>query len=72
MSGSGRRWTLEADLDLCQGHQMCLLDAPELFGFDPDADKVVVLDPHPADEHRAAAEQAVVNCPAMALMVKED
>ena len=69
---TGRRWTLEADLDLCQGHQMCTLDAPELFAFDDAADKVAVRDAHPDDEHRAAAERAVVNCPAMALTVRED
>jgi ferredoxin len=55
---------------------MCVLDAPELFGFDADADHVVVRDAHPADEHRAAADLAVRNCPAMALSVvgsvKED
>ncbi len=32
-----------ADLDLCQGHQMCQTEAPEVFGFDDDADQVVVL-----------------------------
>ena len=32
-----------ADLDLCQGHQMCQTEAPDVFGFDEDADKVVVL-----------------------------
>ena len=29
-----------ADLDLCQGHQMCQGEAPEVFGFDADADVV--------------------------------
>ena len=27
-----------ADLDLCQGHQMCLGEAPEVFGFDVGAE----------------------------------
>jgi ferredoxin len=70
-TGRNGGWTLLADLDLCQGHQMCVLDAPELFGFDEDADHVVVRDAHPADEHRAAADLAVRNCPAMALGVLE-
>ena len=30
-----------ADLGLCQGHQMCQGEAPDVFGFDEDADKVV-------------------------------
>jgi ferredoxin len=71
MTGRGS-WTLVADPDLCQAHQMCRLDAPHLFGFDEAADKVVVRDAHPADEHRAAAEYAVAHCPAMALSVEED
>jgi ferredoxin len=69
MSGG---WTLEADLDLCQGHQMCRLDAPDLFEFDDAADKVIVVDAHPPDDRRAAAQEAVVHCPAMALTVRED
>jgi len=32
-----------ADLDLCQAHQMCQGDAPDVFGFDPGTDRVVVL-----------------------------
>jgi len=63
-------WTVVADLDLCQGHQMCRLDAPEVFGFDADGDHVVVLQAHPPDERRAAADAAVRNCPAMALTVE--
>ena len=65
-------WTLTADRDLCQGHQMCVLDAPHLFGFDKGEDTVVVLDAHPSDEHRAAAEFAVAHCPAMALFIAEE
>ena len=43
-----------ADLDLCQGHQMCQGEAPDVFGFDEDADQVVVLQEHP-DERPAPA-----------------
>ena len=32
-----------ADLDLCQAHQMCQGEAPDVFGFDEDADQVTVL-----------------------------
>jgi ferredoxin len=51
---------------------MCVLDAPQLFGFDQDADKVVVLEAHPSDEHREAARFAVAHCPAMALFIVEE
>jgi ferredoxin len=62
-------WTVVADLDLCQAHQMCQLDAPEIFGFDRAADKVVVRQEHPADHLRGQAKRAVAGCPAMALFL---
>ena len=42
-------WRVVADLGLCQAHQMCQSEAPDVFGFDEDADQVVVLQEHPAD-----------------------
>ena len=66
------RWALVADLDLCQGHQMCRLDNPDLFGFDEAADTVRVLQPHPPDDRRADARRAVADCPAMALSIVEE
>ena len=41
-----------ADLDLCQGHQMCQGEAPDVFGFDEDADLVTVLEEHPDESLR--------------------
>ena len=61
-----------ADLDLCQGHQMCQAEAPDVFGFDEDADRVVVLQEHPDESLRAQVEAAVTYCPAMALTIEED
>jgi ferredoxin len=46
---------------------MCRLDAPEVFGFDKTADKVVVRLKSPDDQLRGPVTRAVVNCPAMAL-----
>jgi ferredoxin len=60
-----------ADLDLCQGHQMCQGEAPTVFGFDEAADRVVVLDEHPPEAARAAVERAVKYCPAMALSLED-
>ena len=60
-----------ADLDLCQGHQMCQFEAPEVFGFDADADKVVVLDENPPEELREQVQRAIKYCPAMALSVTD-
>ncbi|WP_435747501.1 ferredoxin [Nocardioides sp. SYSU DS0663] len=56
-----------ADLDLCQGHQMCTGEAPEVFAFDDAADRVVVLDPRPDESLRPQVSDAVKYCPAMAL-----
>ena len=61
-----------ADLELCQGHQMCLGEAPDVFDFDDDADQVVVLQEHPDESLRSQVESAVKYCPAMALAVEEE
>lgn len=62
-------WRVVADLDLCQGHQMCRLEAPEIFGWDKPADAVVVRQSHPLDHLRDDAERAVRECPALALAI---
>lgn len=61
-----------ADLELCQGHQMCQGEAPEVFGFDASADQVTVLAEHPDDSLRSQVEAAVRYCPAMALAIEEE
>ena len=61
-----------ADFDLCQGHQMCQGEAPDVFGFDEDADTVTLLDKHPDDFLRPQVEAAVRYCPAMALSIEEN
>jgi ferredoxin len=61
-----------ADLDLCQGHQMCQGEAPGVFGFDEDADQVVGLQEHPDESLRPQVASAVRYCPARALAIEED
>jgi ferredoxin len=60
-----------ADVDLCQAHQMCQGEAPDVFGFDEDADKVILLRDHPDESLRPRVEAAVRYCPAMALSIVE-
>jgi len=60
-----------ADTEVCQGHQLCQGEAPTVFGFDTDADVVVVLDEHPDESRRAEVIQAVKYCPAFALSMEE-
>ncbi|GAA4079217.1 ferredoxin [Nocardioides kongjuensis] len=61
-----------ADTGLCQGHQLCQGEAPDVFGFDADADVVTVLDEHPAESLRSDVRTAVKYCPAFALSIEED
>lgn len=61
-----------ADVDLCQGHQLCQGEAPDVFGFDDDADRVVVLEERPDESRRGDVTTAVKYCPAFALSIEED
>jgi ferredoxin len=60
-----------ADTDVCQGHQLCQGEAPTVFGFDADADVVVLLEETPDESLRAEVSQAVKYCPAFALSMEE-
>ncbi|NKQ56205.1 ferredoxin [Amycolatopsis sp. K13G38] len=59
---------IEVDLDLCQGHAMCRLEAPDVFDV-PKRGKVIVLDEHPPAARRAEVDSAVRNCPTQALAI---
>jgi ferredoxin len=61
-----------ADTGLCQGHQLCQGEAPDVFGFDEDGDVVVVLEEHPDESRRTDVTTAVKYCPAFALAIEED
>ena len=63
---------VSVDLGLCKGHQMCQVEAPEVFGFDEDADQVVLKDEHPDDELLPQVVLAVKYCPAMAIAVTHE
>ena len=58
----GRHEDLVADRDLCQGHAMCELEAPEVFAAEDRTDEVDVLRDHPASQAHAVAS-AVQYCP---------
>ena len=63
-------YRIELDEDLCQGHAMCELEAPEVFSV-PKRGVVQILDTEPPDELRAAVDMAVEMCPTQALSVIE-
>lgn len=68
MSGS---FEVLLDMDLCQGYANCVMAAPAIFDIDDAAGTAILLEPHPPDDQRDAAEEAVRNCPAEAISVKE-
>ena len=56
---------IEVDLDLCQGHAMCELEAPAVFAV-PKKGKVTLLDPDPPESRTRGREAAVRYCPTQA------
>lgn len=58
------------DLDLCQGHAMCELEAPDYFKV-PRRGKVEILDSQPPEDARDEVERAVDMCPTQALFIEE-
>jgi ferredoxin len=63
-------YRVEVDLDLCQGHAMCELEAPDVFTV-PKRGKVEILDTEPPDDARDEVQNAVDMCPIQALFIKE-
>ena len=66
----GRSFRLVVDADLCQGHAVCIGEAPELFALGED-EKVEVLEERPRVALRRKAEQAVRYCPNGVLRIEE-
>ena len=63
-------YRIEVDLDLCQGHAMCELEAPDYFRV-PKRGTVEILDTEPPDGARAEIRRAVESCPTRALFITE-
>ncbi|MBW8486067.1 ferredoxin [Actinomadura parmotrematis] len=61
---------IEVDADLCQGHALCELEAPDVFEVERKG-KVRVLDPAPPEDARAEVASAVRYCPTQALRLLE-
>ncbi len=55
------------DIDLCQGHGVCVNEAPEVFDLDVEANRVVVLQEAPPDDRLDEVKAAVKYCPTRAL-----
>ncbi|AFM19227.1 ferredoxin [Mycolicibacterium chubuense NBB4] len=64
-------YRIEVDADLCQGHAMCELEAPDVFRV-PKRGFVEITDPEPSDDLREDVERAVEMCPTRALSIIEN
>jgi sterol 14-demethylase len=60
------------DFDLCQGHAVCVSEAPEHFALDQENNRVRVLREHVAADERERVEAAVRYCPTQALSIQDD
>jgi hypothetical protein len=63
-------YRIELDADLCQGHAMCALEAPDYFRV-PKRGIVEIPDAQPPDDARADIDRAVESCPTRALFITE-
>lgn len=61
---------VKVDLDLCQGHAMCELEAPDYFRV-PKRGKVEILNDEPPESDRRQIQEAVRACPTRALSIEE-
>ena len=64
-------YRIGVDLDLCQGHAMCELEAPGVFAV-PKRGVVEILDAEPPDGLREDVERAIDMCPTQAISLKRD
>jgi ferredoxin len=62
---------IAVDIDLCQGHAMCELEAPDYFSV-PRRGQVQILKDTAPEEDRAEIEQAVWACPTQALSIQDE
>ena len=63
---------LRVDLDLCQGHAVCVNEAPEVFAIDKKENKVVIQIENPSEEQMKGVGLAVEHCPTRALSLEKN
>lgn len=59
---------VEVDKDVCEGHALCTVEAPEVFSVGDDG-KVELLDSSPEESLRTAVHTAALTCPTRAIRV---
>jgi ferredoxin len=66
---------VRVDLELCQGHAICQLEAPEIFRVvdrPGDYARVEVILERPPEDLRGKAEAAARYCPNRVIAIEED
>ncbi|MDE3205052.1 MAG: ferredoxin [Acidobacteriota bacterium] len=57
--------------DVCQGHTLCCMTAPEVFGLREDDGHSFVQISEFTPEQLEAAKRAALNCPEQAILVED-
>lgn len=63
---------LKVNSEACQGHNRCMVLAPDLIDADDEGYAVVIGDGTVPDDQRQKAQLAVDNCPEFALTLEDD
>lgn len=58
------------DAERCQGHQMCSIAAPEVFGSDDYGYAVVLIEGELPEDLEPKARRAEANCPEQAITIQ--
>ena len=69
-AGSTCAARVRLDVGLCQGHAVCMSEAPDVFRVDDGAQTVTVLRHDVPADRRVAVERAVKHCPTLALSLE--
>ncbi len=62
---------IRIDADRCQGHQMCAVVAPELFGSDDFGNATILIEGAVPPELEAKARRGAGTCPEQAVIIED-
>jgi ferredoxin len=65
------RMKVRIDAEMCQGHQMCAIVAPDLFGADDEGYGITLIDGAIPSELEGDARTAQNSCPERAVIVED-
>ncbi len=60
---------IEVDLDMCEGHALCVIVAGTVFELNED-EKAVVLDVELTEQQLAEVQTAIIRCPSRAITLR--